>query len=54
MPASSEKMRRYFCTAMTVKEGKRPRSEVSARMLETVDKMSLEQLKEFCESPVEK
>jgi len=51
-PATSEKMRRYFCLAMSVKEGKTPRSDVSKRVLETADKISLAKLREYCESPV--
>ncbi len=54
MPATSEKMRRFMCLAWAVKKGERPKSEVSARVVETAEKMSLEELQEFCESPVAK
>ena len=54
MPATSEKMRGYMCLAWSVKKGERPESEVSARVVETAEKMTLEQLKDYCESPVEK
>ena len=52
MPASSEKMRRYMCTAWSVKKGERSESSVSKRVAETARKMTLSQLKDFCESPV--
>jgi hypothetical protein len=54
MPASSEEMRRFMCLAWSVKKGERPKSEVSARVVETAEKMTHEQLQDFCESPVQK
>jgi len=53
MPASSEKMRRLMCIALSIKLGKTPASysKEAARMAK---EMSVKQLSDFCKSPVKK
>ena len=53
MPATSEDQRRLFCVALSIKQGKTPKSysKQAAKMATT---MSAEQLKDFCESKVKK
>lgn len=61
MPAANERQRRIFCIAQSIKEGKQPRSyaegltdkELGKRILHMVDTMSLEELKDYCESEPE-
>ena len=53
MPASSEAQRRIFCLALSIKLNKTPasRSPEAAKMAKD---MTLEQLSDFCKSPVKK
>jgi len=51
MPATSEKMRRLFCIALSIKLGKMPKgySPEAARMAKT---MSLSDLSDYCRQPI--
>ena len=53
MPATSEKMRRLFCVALSIKLGKMPKSysPEAARLAKT---MSLSQLSDYCRQPIAK
>jgi len=53
MPATSERQQGAACVAYSIKKGETPRSYAkSEEILGMVDSMSLEQLKDYCESPV--
>ena len=51
MPASSEKMRRLFCLALSIKIGKTPASK-SPEAAKMAREMSLEDLSDFCRQPI--
>lgn len=53
MPATSEAQRKLCCIALNIKLGKTPKSysPQAAKMAKT---MSIEQLSDFCKSPVKK
>ena len=53
MPASSEKMRRLFCIALAIKLKKTPKS-YSPEAAKMAREMSIEELSEFCKSPIKK
>jgi len=49
MPATSEKQRKLFCIALSMKLGKTPKS-YSADGAKMAREMSVKQLREFCHS----
>ena len=49
MPAESEAQRRLMCLALSIKLGKTPASK-SKQAAKMANQMSVNQLKEFCES----
>jgi len=51
MPASSEKMRRLMCLALSIKMGKTPASK-SPEAAKMAREMSLEDLSDFCRQPI--
>lgn len=53
MPATSKGQKTLFCIALSIKEGKTPKtySKQGAKMAET---MSIVKLKEYCGQPVKK
>jgi hypothetical protein len=51
MPATSKKQRTLFCIALSIKEGKTPKS-YSAEAAKMADTMSVKQLTDYCKSPV--
>jgi hypothetical protein len=53
MPSKSEEQHSLMCMARGVKEGKLPR-DYSKEATRIADKMSLEQLKEYCPDAKEK
>ncbi len=53
MPSSSEKQKKLMCIALSMKQGKTPKS-YSREAARISEEMSEEQLKEFCELPVAK
>lgn len=53
MPATSEKMRRKMCIALSIKLGKTPKS-YSPECAKMASEMSIKQLSDFCKSPVKK
>jgi len=52
MPATSEKQRKLFCIALSIKKGDTPKS-YSKKAAELAEKNSEATLKEFCEAKVE-
>ncbi len=52
-PATSKSQRTLFCVALSIKEGKTPKtySKQAAKMAET---MTAEKLAEYCKPPVKK
>jgi len=53
MPATSKAQKTLFCIALAMKRGKTPKS-YSAQAAKMCDQMSEEQLKDYCESKVQK
>lgn len=51
-PATSEAQRRIMCLALSIKQGKTPRSR-SDEASKLADSMSEQQLKDFCGSKVQ-
>lgn len=47
MPSKSESQRKLFGLAYSVKKGDKPRGEVSKKVLDIVDRLSLSQIKDF-------
>jgi len=55
MPATSERMKRAACLALSIKRGETPRSYAkSEEILSMVDSMTEEQLEDYCKLPVKK
>ena len=55
MPAISERQQGAACVAYSIKKGETPRSYAKSKeILDMVDSMTLEQLRDYCESKVEK
>lgn len=57
MPATSEDMRTAACVAYSVKKGETPISYIEKRRgaaWDMYNSMTLEQLRDYCESPVKK
>jgi len=52
-PAINEKQRRLFCLALSIKLGKTPASK-SPEAAKLSREMNLEDLSDFCKSPVKK
>ena len=52
-PATSTKQRTLFCVALAIKRGETPAS-YSKQAAKMASQMSEEQLKDYCESPVNK
>ena len=52
MPASSERQRKMFCIALSIKLGKTPKS-YSPEAAKMAKEMSIKQLSDFCHSKVE-
>jgi hypothetical protein len=53
MPSKSTRQQRVMCIAESIKQGKKPKS-CSKQAAKISEQMSERQLKDFCESPVEK
>ncbi|PPD57454.1 DUF3008 family protein [Dehalogenimonas etheniformans] len=53
MPSTSKRQQKVMCIAESIKRGKTPAS-YSRQGAKIARSMSEEQLKEFCETPVEK
>jgi len=53
MPSTSKKQRALMCIALAMKQGKTPKS-YSKEAARISEQMSEQQLREFCEAPVEK
>jgi hypothetical protein len=53
MPSKSTKQKQLMCIAQAIKHGKKPAS-YSPQAAIIAGQMSEQQLKEFCEAPVEK
>ena len=51
MPSRSKKQQKLMCIAQSMKQGKTPKS-YSPQAAKISEQMSEEQLKEFCENPV--
>jgi hypothetical protein len=51
MPATSKKQRTLMCIALAIKEGKTPKS-YSKEAARLAGSMSVEQLRDYCKSPV--
>jgi len=54
MPAVSEQQRRAMCLAWSVKLGKRSPQSVSPEIRKMAESMTAKQLRDYCESKVEK
>jgi hypothetical protein len=52
MPSVSNSQQTLFCIALSIKRGETPRS-YSAEAAKMADEMSEEQLRDYCEAPVE-
>jgi len=52
-PATSESQRKMFCIAYAIKLGRTPKS-YSPEAAKMAKEMSLEQLSDFCRSPIKK
>jgi len=53
MASVSEKQRKLMCMALSIKQGKTPKSH-SAQAAKIAAQMTEEQLKEYCEVPIKK
>ncbi len=53
MPSTSEKQKKLMCIALSMKQGKTPKS-YSREAARISEEMSEEQLREFCELPLAK
>jgi hypothetical protein len=53
MPSVSEKQRKLMCLALSIKQGKTPKSR-SKQAAKLAEQMTEEQLREFCEVPIKK
>ena len=53
MPSVSESQRKLFCVALAMKLGKTPKS-YSPEAAKMAKEMTIEQLSDYCKSPVEK
>ena len=51
MPATSSKQRTMFCVALSIKEGKTPKS-YSKQGAKMANEMSIKQLSDFCKQPI--
>jgi len=50
----SEKQRRAACLALSIKLGKRSKEGVSPEIKKMASSMNLKELRDYCESPIEK